>query len=355
MSGSIFGTLFRVATFGESHGVALGAIIDGVPPGMELEAADIQVQLDRRRPGQSKLVTQRNESDAVEILSGVFEGRTTGTPLALLIRNQDQRSRDYGNLAELFRPGHADYSYFKKYGIRDYRGGGRSSGRETTARVAAGAVARKFLERQGVTIRAYTRSVGPVTGSRIDWAFVEANPVRAADPDMAAAMAEAIAAAMSDRDSVGGVIECHVEGVPAGWGEPVFDKLDAELAGAMLSIGAVKGIEIGDGFAAALRRGSENNDAMNASGFVTNHAGGILGGISTGAEIVFRIAVKPTPSISRKQHTVDSGNRECECEIKGRHDPCLCPRMVPVVEAMAALVLMDFYLRQRAVGESMGD
>ena len=348
MSGNTFGTLFRVTTFGESHGPALGAVIDGVPAGMMLEAADIQQELDRRRPGQSALTTPRNESDTVEILSGVFEGCTTGTPLALLIRNQDQRSRDYGNLAELFRPGHADYTYFRKYGIRDYRGGGRSSGRETAARVAAGAVAKKMLVREGVRITAFTAAVGKVAGKVFVPDFIEKNPVRCADPETAEAMAREIADAQAAHDSVGAVIECRIQGVPAGWGEPVFDKLDAALAQAMLSVGAVKGIEFGDGFASAARRGSENNDAMTPDGFASNHAGGILGGISSGTEIVFRIAVKPTPSIALAQQTVDRAGAAQICEIKGRHDPCLAPRMVPVVEAMAALVLADFSLRQRA-------
>jgi len=348
MSGNTFGNIFRVTTFGESHGPALGAVIDGVPAGLALERADIQKELDRRRPGQSALVTQRSENDAVEILSGVFEGRTTGTPLALLIRNQDQRSRDYGNLAELFRPGHADFAYFQKYGIRDYRGGGRSSGRETAARVAAGAVAKKMLAALGVRFCAFTAAVGKVAGSVCDPAFIENNPVRCADPAAADAMIREIAAAQAAHDSVGAVIECRIQGVPAGWGEPVFDKLDATLAQAMLSIGAVKGIEFGDGFAAAAARGSENNDAMTPAGFVTNHAGGVLGGIASGAEIVFRVAVKPTPSIARAQQTVDCRGKAQVCEIRGRHDPCLAPRMVPVVEAMAALVLADLALRQRA-------
>ena len=348
MSGNTFGTIFRVTTFGESHGPALGAVLDGVPAGLALEAADIQQELDRRRPGQSTLTTQRQESDAVEILSGVFEGRTTGTPLALLIRNQDQRSRDYGDLAELFRPGHADYTCFRKYGIRDYRGGGRSSGRETAARVAAGAVAKKLLAHENVRITAFTAAGGKVAGKAFVPDFIERNPVRCADPEAAEAMAREIAEAQGAHDSVGAVIECRIQGVPAGWGEPVFDKLDAALAQALLSVGAVKGIEFGDGFASAAKRGSENNDAMTPDGFVTNHAGGILGGISSGAEIVFRIAVKPTPSIALAQDTVDVAGQARVCEIKGRHDPCLAPRMVPVVEAMAALVLADFSLRQRA-------
>lgn len=345
MSGNSFGSIFKITTFGESHGPALGVIIDGVPAGIELCAEDIQKELDRRKPGQSILTTQRSEADAVEILSGVFENKTTGTALAMLIRNQDQRSRDYGNLAEIFRPGHADYSYFAKYGIRDHRGGGRSSGRETAARVAAGAVAKKLLAKENIIIKACTSRIGNIAAEKFDWSFVEQNPVRTADPDKAAAMAEAINQARMSLDSIGGVIECRIQNVPAGWGEAVFDKLDAVLAHAMLSLGAVKGIEFGDGFEAAARLGSQNNDSPAPDGWLSNHAGGVLGGMSNGAEIVFRIAVKPTPSIAQKQVTVDKSGQVTDCEIHGRHDPCLCPRMVPVVEAMAAVVLADMMLR----------
>ena len=347
MSGNSFGSLFRVTTFGESHGPALGVIIDGVPAGLSIKAEDIQKELDRRKPGQSILTTQRSESDTVEILSGVFEDVTTGTALAMLIRNADQRSRDYGNLAEFFRPGHADFSYFTKYGIRDYRGGGRSSGRETAARVAAGAVAKLLLAQIGVEIKCCTRSIGNIYADKFDWDFVEKNPVRTADPDKAEAMAEAINNARMNCDSIGGTIECRIANVPAGWGEPVFDKLDALLAHAMLSLGAVKGIEFGDGFAAAELLGSQNNDSPTVDGWATNHAGGILGGISNGAEIIFRLAVKPTPSIAQAQQTVDKNGNAVECVIHGRHDPCLCPRMVPVVEAMAALVLADAMLENK--------
>ena len=342
-----FGELFRVTTFGESHGPALGAVIDGVPAGLELQEADIQQALDRRKPGQSIFTTPRKEADTVEILSGVFEGRTTGTPVALLIRNQDQRSRDYGDLAELFRPGHADYGYFQKYGIRDYRGGGRSSGRETAGRVAAGAVAAKYLrEKYGIVITAWTDAVAGVAGNKVDVDFIEKNALRAADPEKYPAMENAVRNAIAANDSVGGIVCCSITGVPAGWGEPVFDKMDALLGHAMLSLGAVKGIEFGAGFAAAAMTGSENNDAMEPSGFVTNHAGGILGGISTGAEVSFRIAVKPTPSIRQEQRTVDKENNARVVTVEGRHDPCICPRIVPVVEAMAALVLADLALRQ---------
>lgn len=348
MSGNSFGEIFRITTFGESHGPALGVIIDGVPAGLKISAEDIQKELDRRKPGQSILTTQRSEADAVEILSGVFEGVSTGTALAMMIRNTDQRSRDYGNLSEIFRPGHADYSYFAKYGIRDYRGGGRSSGRETAARVAAGAVAKLLLSELGVKIIACTRSVGKIYAEKFDWSFVEKNPVRTADPDKAEAMAEAINNARMNLDSIGGTIECVVENVPAGWGEAVFDKLDAVLAHAMLSLGAVKGIEFGDGFAAAESLASSNNDSPTADGWASNHAGGVLGGMSNGAKIVFRIAVKPTPSIAQKQQTVDRSGNAVECEIHGRHDPCLCPRMVPVVEAMTAIVLADMMLRNKS-------
>ena len=341
-----FGEQFRVTTFGESHGPALGAIVDGVPAGLELDEAYIQKALDRRKPGQSVFTTPRKEADAVEILSGVFEGRTTGTPVALLIRNQDQRSRDYGDLAEVFRPGHADYGFFKKYGIRDYRGGGRSSGRETAARVAAGAIAAKYLqEKYGIVIRAWTEAVAGISGKKTDFDFIEKNALRAADPDRYPAMEEAVRNAIAERDSVGGIVSCVIEGVPAGLGEPVFDKLDALLAHAMLSLGAVKGIEFGDGFAAAGLRGSVNNDKMSPEGFLSNHAGGILGGISTGAPITFRIAVKPTPSIRQEQQTVDQENNPRTVTVQGRHDPCICPRIVPVVEAMASLVLADLTLR----------
>lgn len=348
MSGNSFGEIFRVTTFGESHGAALGVIVDGVPAGLKLAAEDIQKELDRRKPGQSILTTQRNEADRVEILSGIFEGITTGTALAMIIRNSDQRSHDYGNLAGIFRPGHADHSYFAKYGVRDYRGGGRSSGRETAARVAAGAVAKLLLAVEGVEIKACTRSVGKIYAEKYDWDFVEKNPVRTADPDKAEAMAEAINNARMELDSVGGTLECVIKNVPPGWGEVVFDKLDAVLAHAMLSLGAVKGIEFGDGFAAAEALGSTNNDALSPEGWMSNHSGGVLGGISNGNDIVFRVAVKPTPSIARKQQTVDKTGNAVECEIHGRHDPCLCPRMVPVVESMAAIVLADMMLRNKS-------
>lgn len=348
MSGNTFGELFRVTTFGESHGPGLGVIIDGVPAGVKIDEALIQRDLDRRRPGQSKVSTMRKEPDRVEILSGVFEGVSTGTSLAMVIRNTDQRSQDYGRLAELFRPGHADLGFFKKYGVRDYRGGGRSSGRETSMRVAAGAVAKMVLATMGVSVRACSMMIGGVYAETVDWSVVEENIVRS--PDLAAAekMVAAIRAAQADRDSVGGIICCEAHGVPAGWGEPVFDKLDALLAHAILSIGGIKGIEIGAGFEAPKKRGSENNDPILPSGFASNHAGGILGGISSGDVITFRAAMKPTSSIAKKQHTIDKEGNATEIEVLGRHDPCLVPRAVPVVEAMTALVLADLALRNRA-------
>ena len=348
MSGNTFGELFRVTTFGESHGPGLGVIIDGVPAGVKIDEALVQRDLDRRRPGQSKVSTMRKEPDRVEILSGVFEGVSTGTSLAMVIRNTDQRSQDYGRLAELFRPGHADLGFFKKYGVRDYRGGGRSSGRETSMRVAAGAVAKMVLATMGGSVRACSMMIGGVYAETVDWSVVEENIVRS--PDLAAAekMVAAIRAAQADRDSVGGIICCEAHGVPAGWGEPVFDKLDALLAHAILSIGGIKGIEIGAGFEAPKKRGSENNDSILPSGFASNHAGGILGGISNGDVITFRAAMKPTSSIAKKQHTIDKEGNATEIEVLGRHDPCLVPRAVPVVEAMTALVLADLALRNRA-------
>jgi chorismate synthase len=346
---SSYGRIFRITTFGESHGAGIGVVIDGVPSRLPLDEADIQIELDRRRPGQSKITTQRQEPDRVEILSGVFEGVTTGTSLAMLIRNLDARSQDYGNLATVFRPGHADFGYAAKYGVRDYRGGGRSSGRETAARVAAGAVAKKILKTLGIAITGHTLEIGGVRAGQYRPECIEANIVRCADPDAVQPMLDVIAAAQAERDSVGGIVECRIQGVPAGWGEPVFDKLDAELAKAALSIGGVKGVEFGIGFGAAQLRGSANNDPIRPEGFVRNHAGGILGGMSNGDEIVFRVAVKPTPSIAARQQSVDAGNRAAELEIKGRHDPCLCPRIVVVLEAMAALVLVDMAMLQHGV------
>jgi len=353
MAGNSFGQLFKVTTFGESHGPAIGVVIDGVPPRIPLTEKDIQVDLDRRRPGQSKITTQRKESDQVEILSGVFEGQTTGTALAMLIRNQDQRSKDYSDLKDIFRPGHADYTFLKKFGVRDYRGGGRASGRETACRVAAGAVAKKILAKASITIHAYTLSVGDVKATKVDLAVIEKNLVRAPDMDAAEKMIARIEEARKDCDSLGGVIETVIQGCPAGLGDPVFDKLNARLAHAMLSIGTIRGIEFGAGFAATQMRGSAHNDPFcNKNGAVrtaTNHAGGILGGISSGENIVFRIAVKPPSSIAKEQETLDLEKKPAKIQVKGRHDPCICPRVVPVVEAMAAMTLADCLLIQRSI------
>lgn len=353
--GNSFGKKFRVTTFGESHGEGLGCVIDGCPAGITISKQDIQSALNRRRPGVSfdgKLnasVTSRKEADDVEILSGIFEGKTTGTPIALLVRNTSQHSDDYNNLKNTFRPGHADFTYDIKYeGNRDYRGGGRSSGRETLARVAAGAIAQKILTERGIKITAYTVKAAGVCAEKRNLAEIEQNSLRAPDNESAKKMEAEIEKIRASGDSAGGIIECVIDGCPAGAGNPVFDKLDAELAKAMLSIGAVKGIEFGDGFACADSYGSKNNDQMHAENgkavFDSNHCGGILGGISNGNQIVFRIAVKPVPSIFKAQKTVcknDDKYEDTTLEIKGRHDVCLCPRIVPVVEAMAALVLVD--------------
>lgn len=341
---SVFGSAFKISTFGESHGVGVGVVVDGCPAGLALTEAAVQKELDRRRPGQSDLVTPRNEADRVEILSGVRDGRTLGSPVAMLVRNRAMRSRDYDEIAELFRPGHADYTYFRKYGIPTQAGGGRSSGRETIGRVAGGAVAKILLAESGIRIAGWVRQIGTARAAAVDRDYVEGNPLRCADPAAFAAMKAQVEAARDAADSVGGIVEVVASGVPAGLGEPVFDKLDACLGGALFSIGAVKGVEIGAGFAAAAARGSENNDEMTAEGFVSNHAGGILGGISTGADIVVRLAVKPPASIAREQRTIDrAGNEKTIC-THGRHDPCICPRVVPVAEAMCALVLADAFL-----------
>ncbi len=352
MAGNTFGELFRITTFGESHGPAIGLIIDGVPSKLPLTEADIQVDLDRRRPGQSKITTQRKESDTVEILSGVFEGKTTGTPLAMLIRNEDQRSKDYSNIKDLFRPGHADFTYLAKYGFRDYRGGGRSSGRETACRVAAGAVAKKILARHKVKIIAYTLAVGDVYAQKIDYSVIEKNLVRA--PDIAASekMIRLIEEVRKDGDSIGGILEAVINNCPAGLGDPAFDKLNARLAAALMSIATVKGIEFGAGFKVAQMRGSQNNDAFIAKGnkisTKTNNSGGILGGISSGEPIVLRLALKPPSSIAKFQKTVTTELKQTDVQVKGRHDPCLCPRVVPVVEAMIALTLVDCMMLQKS-------
>jgi len=335
------GDIIRLTTFGESHGPMIGAVLDGIRPGLPLSAEDIQRDLDRRRPGQSSIATSRNESDRVEIVSGVFEGKTTGTPIALLIKNLDSQSSRYETIKDLFRPGHADFAFWQKYGIRDYRGGGRSSGRETAARVAGGAIARKILAKRGVTIRAYTMQIGDIIAENIDYDEIDRNPVRCPDSNAAPKMEELILAAKKQGDSVGGIACVEIIGVPAGLGDPVFSKLDARLAAAFFSLGAVKGVEFGCGFACARMRGSEHNDQMENGRFLSNNAGGILGGISSGQPIRANVAIKPTPSVAVKQKTVDVNGNNRMIRIEGRHDPCIVPRIVPVLEAMAALILLD--------------
>ncbi|WP_285823886.1 chorismate synthase [Schaedlerella arabinosiphila] len=351
MSGSTFGNRFRITTWGESHGAAIGAVIDGCPAGLPLEAEDIQAFLDRRKPGQSRFTTKRQESDQVEILSGTFEGRTTGTSISLLVRNQNQRSRDYGNIASVYRPGHADYTYTQKYGFRDYRGGGRSSGRETIGRVAGGAVASHILRELGVVLTTYAKAVGPIEVPEEEYRFEEIfqNKLYMPSNQRAAEASSYLEAMMKNLDSCGGVIECRVTGLPAGIGEPVFEKLDACLGKALLSIGAVKAVEFGDGIKAARLNGSQNNDAFfMENGTVkkkTNHAGGILGGMSDGDTLVMRASVKPTPSIAQPQQTVTENGEDTELVIHGRHDPIIVPRAVVVVESMAALTLVDLLLQ----------
>ncbi|MFO1325482.1 MAG: chorismate synthase [Burkholderiales bacterium] len=349
MSGNTFGTLFSFTSFGESHGPAIGCVVDGCPPGMALVESDIQRELDRRRPGTSRHVTQRREPDAVEILSGVFDGRTTGTPIALLIRNQDARSKDYANIADTFRPGHADYTYWQKYGIRDHRGGGRQSARETAVRVAAGAIARKWLrERYGVAIRGHLTQLGPNEVPFEGWEHVDANPFFVANATIVAELEAFMDRLRKAGDSVGARIEVVASGVPVGWGEPVYGKLDADLAAAMMGINAVKGVEIGAGFASVAQRGTEHSDEMTPQGFLSNHAGGILGGISTGQDVRVAIAVKPTSSIRLDRHSIDKAGRPVVVNTHGRHDPCVGIRATPIAEAMMAVVLMDHALRHRA-------
>ncbi|MGB5333537.1 MAG: chorismate synthase [Woeseiaceae bacterium] len=349
MSGNSFGKSFVVTTFGESHGLALGCIVDGCPPGMELSEADIQGDLDRRRPGRSRHTTQRNEPDQVRILSGVFEGKTTGTPIALMVENKDQRSRDYGDIKDKFRPGHADYTYQQKYGIRDYRGGGRSSARETTMRVAAGAIARKYLsERLGIGIHGYVAQLGPIVMSASDLSIVNDNPFFCADPERIDELEKFMDELREQGDSIGAKISVLANNMPPGLGEPVFDKLGADLAHGLMSINAVKGVELGAGFAAVTQRGSEHRDELGADGFSKNDAGGTLGGISSGQDILASIALKPTSSISVPGKTIDKSGKETEIVTKGRHDPCVGLRATPIAEAMVALVIMDHYLRNRA-------
>lgn len=351
-----YGTLFKISTFGESHGPAIGVVIDGCPAGLTLDEAFIQAELDRRKPGQSKITTQRKEDDTFKILSGVFEGKTTGTPLAIVIENQDQRSKDYSHIADTFRPSHADYTYEAKYGIRDYRGGGRSSARETAARVAAGAVAKLLLQRLGVTIQAYVSQVGDIKAphyTTLDLSKTEDNIVRCPDPAVAEQMIALIDQVRLDRDTIGGLVTCVIQNTPVGLGEPVFDKLHAELGKAMLSINAVKGFEYGSGFEGIRLRGSKHNDEFYTEGgrvrTRTNHSGGIQGGISNGEDIYFNVAFKPVATIMQDQASVDKHGNEATVSGKGRHDPCVVPRAVPIVEAMAALVLADFLLRNNAV------
>jgi chorismate synthase len=346
---STFGRLFRVSTFGESHGPAVGVLVDGMPPGLAVDPGAVQRELDRRRPGQSALTTQRQETDRVEILSGVFEGVSLGTPIAMLVRNTDARSKDYDALKAVFRPGHADYVTYEKYGVRDHRGGGRASGRETVGRVAAGALARGALAGIGVHLAGGTVQVGSVVAHDRDWSRVEENPVRSPDADAAMLMASLIEKVREERDSVGGVVEVVARGVPVGWGDPTMDKLDAAIAAAMLSIPATKGVEIGGGFGLAGLRGSQANDVFDGERYASNHAGGISGGISNGNEIVVRVAVRPATSIGRPQVMARQGGGTETVAIEGRHDPCICPRVVPVAEAMLALALMDAWLHQRAL------
>lgn len=349
MSGNTFGKLFTVTTFGESHGPALGAIVDGCPPGLEINEEDLQLDLDRRKPGTSRHTTQRREPDQVKILSGVFEGKTTGTAIGLLIENTDQRSKDYSNIAQQYRPAHADYSYNQKYGFRDYRGGGRSSARETAMRVAAGAIAKKFLkQRLGIEVRGYLSQLGPVKVEKVDWDLIDTNPFFCPDADKVPVMEAYMDALRKEGDSVGAKVTVVARNVPPGLGEPIFDRLDAELAHALMSINAVKGIEIGAGFDSVEQKGTEHRDEMTPEGFLSNNAGGVLGGISSGQDIVAHIALKPTSSLHLPGRSVNVAGEPVEVVTKGRHDPCVGIRATPIAEAMMAITLMDHYLRHRA-------
>lgn len=349
MSGNTIGTLFTLTSFGESHGPAIGGVVDGCPPGLEISAEDLQLDLDRRKPGTSRHVTQRKEADLVEILSGVFEGKTTGAPIGLLIRNTDQRSQDYSEIKDTFRPGHADYTYSQKYGVRDYRGGGRSSARETAVRVAAGAIAKKWLKQKyGVSIRGYMSQLGAIEIPFQSWEHVNDNPFFSPNVDVLPKLEDYLDTIRNARDSVGARISLVAEGVPVGWGEPVFDRLDADIAHAMMSINAVKGVEVGAGFGSVAQRGSEHSDEMTSTGFVSNHAGGVLGGISTGQALHVNIALKPTSSIPQKRRSIDQHGNDTTMQTTGRHDPCVGVRATPIAEAMLALVLMDHALRHRA-------
>lgn len=355
MPGNLFGNFFRIMTFGESHGPMIGVVIDGIKPNLEIDISDIQKELDRRKPGQSSVTTQRKETDTVQIVSGIFEGKTTGTPICMIIKNEDYKTSDYENIKNIFRPGHGGYTFLKKYGIYDYRGGGRTSGRETAARVAAGAVAKQLLKKRGIKIIAYTKQIGNISIEKFDEQEIEKNSVRSPDNEVAQKMIELIEKAKSEGDSVGGIIEIKVQGLSAGYGEPVFDKLEADFAKALMSIGAVRGFEIGSGFKSAEMKGSECNDQFRINPetkeieTITNNSGGVQAGISNGSEILMRIAVKPTSSISKKQKSVTYNGKEIEFQIEGRHDPCICPRIVPVAEAMTALVLIDHILMQEQI------
>lgn len=349
MAANSFGRFFRITTWGESHGPAMGVVVDGCPAGLELCPEDIQYELDRRRPGQSRITTQRKEADAIEILSGVFDGKTLGTPISMMVRNTDAKSKSYEDIKDVYRPGHADFTYDEKYGRRDHRGGGRSSARETVGRVAAAAIAKKILNSQGVTTTGYVKQVGDIVAQDIDFDRIEENPVRCPDPEAAERMIDLIESVRKEGDSVGGTVEVVSRGLPTGLGEPVFNKLDADLARALMSIGGIRGFEMGMGFGVVERKGSQVNDLMykkedGTLGFRTNNSGGLLGGITSGADLVVRIAIKPTSSISQVQDTVDKEGEKTQLRVKGRHDPCLCPRAVPIAEAMVNLVLVDHLL-----------
>ncbi len=356
MPGNTFGKMFTVTTFGESHGVALGCIVDGCPPGLNLSEADLQRDLDRRKPGQSRYTTQRREDDRVRILSGVFEGKTTGTPIGLLIENTDQRSKDYSAIKDVYRPAHADYTYMQKYGVRDYRGGGRSSARETAMRVAAGGIAKKYLlEHYGVEVRGYLSQLGDIKIQKVAWAEIANNPFFCPDVDKVAEMEVFMQQLVKEGNSIGAKITVTARGVPPGWGEPVFDRLDADIAGALMGINAVKGVELGDGFASVSQRGTEHRDEMSTEGFLSNHAGGVIGGISSGQTIVAHLALKPTSSLRIPGRSVDVSGESVEVSTTGRHDPCVGIRATPIAEAMLALVLMDHALRHRGqIGEQGG-
>ena len=346
MAANTFGTALRITTFGESHGSAIGVVIDGLESNFKIDFDQVALQMARRRPGGNRLGTERNEADAIEVLSGVFEGKTTGTPLAIIIRNTNQRSTDYTDISKIYRPGHADYTWQKKFNIRDWRGGGRSSGRETAARLAAGSIAMQILEQKGVKIFSYAIQIGPIKAVKRDYSQIRKNLVGSPDPEAAILMEQLIDKMRSEKDSVGGIIETQITGVPVGLGEPVFDKTDALLAHAIVSIGAVKGIEFGSGFESTAKKGSENNDEIGKDGFLTNNAGGINGGITNGDTIIFRCAVKPTSSIAKEQKSIDIEGNEQQFAIEGRHDPSICVRIIPVVEAMSALTLLSLWYEQ---------